>query len=88
MGTDLRPFYILKVLLSTLAFAAFELPPNGAIGTKVLQFLFNSKPDLVRNILEPIANLRVSPQMHRLLSLTKMFLTSANSVVYSTVFNT
>ncbi|XP_066355407.1 K(+) efflux antiporter 3, chloroplastic-like isoform X2 [Miscanthus floridulus] len=36
-----------QVLLSTLAFSAFELPPNGAIGTKILQFLFNSRPDLV-----------------------------------------
>ncbi|KAM3253798.1 hypothetical protein ACQJBY_047723 [Aegilops geniculata] len=36
-----------QVLLSTLAFAAFELPPNGAIGTRILQFLFNSRPDLV-----------------------------------------
>ncbi|PUZ67931.1 hypothetical protein GQ55_3G474200 [Panicum hallii var. hallii] len=36
-----------QVLLSTLAFTAFELPPNGAIGTKILQFLFNSRPDLV-----------------------------------------
>ncbi|GMQ01310.1 hypothetical protein CsSME_00047989 [Camellia sinensis var. sinensis] len=35
------------VVLSTLAFTAFELPPNGAIGTKILQFLFNSRPDLV-----------------------------------------
>ncbi|GAB2247121.1 hypothetical protein Droror1_Dr00007003 [Drosera rotundifolia] len=36
-----------QVLLSTLAFTAFELPPNGAIGTKILQFLFHSRPDLV-----------------------------------------
>ncbi|EAZ37381.1 hypothetical protein OsJ_21719 [Oryza sativa Japonica Group] len=36
-----------QVLLSTLAFTAFELPPNGAIGTKILQFLFDSRPDLV-----------------------------------------
>lgn len=36
-----------QVLLSTLAFALFELPPNGAIGTKILQFLFNSRDDLV-----------------------------------------
>ncbi|GMQ01313.1 hypothetical protein CsSME_00047989 [Camellia sinensis var. sinensis] len=36
-----------QVVLSTLAFTAFELPPNGAIGTKILQFLFNSRPDLV-----------------------------------------
>lgn len=41
-------FDTLKVLLSTLAFTAFELPPNGAIGTKILQFLFDSRPDLVR----------------------------------------
>lgn len=36
-----------QVLLSTLAFTAFELPPNGAIGTKILEFLFHSRPDLV-----------------------------------------
>ncbi|KAL1289430.1 hypothetical protein AAHE18_20G058500 [Arachis hypogaea] len=36
-----------QVVLSTLAFAAFELPPNGAIGTKILEFLFHSRPDLV-----------------------------------------
>ncbi|KAG5526179.1 hypothetical protein RHGRI_032454 [Rhododendron griersonianum] len=36
-----------QVVLCTLAFTAFELPPNGAIGTKILQFLFNSRPDLV-----------------------------------------
>ncbi|ONM32801.1 K(+) efflux antiporter 3 chloroplastic [Zea mays] len=36
-----------QVLLSTLAFTAFELPPNDAIGTKILQFLFDSRPDLV-----------------------------------------
>ncbi|CAA0806746.1 K(+) efflux antiporter 3- chloroplastic [Striga hermonthica] len=36
-----------QVLLSTLAFSAFELPPNGAIGTKILEFLFHSRPDLV-----------------------------------------
>ncbi|GAB2268059.1 K(+) efflux antiporter 3, chloroplastic [Dionaea muscipula] len=36
-----------QVVLSTLAFTAFELPPNGAIGTKILQFLFHSRPDLV-----------------------------------------
>ncbi|KAJ3674522.1 hypothetical protein LUZ60_005138 [Juncus effusus] len=36
-----------QVLLSTLAFTAFELPPNGAIGTKILQFLFHSRSDLV-----------------------------------------
>ncbi|CAA6657844.1 unnamed protein product [Spirodela intermedia] len=36
-----------QVVLSTLAFTAFELPPNGAIGTKVLEFLFHSRPDLV-----------------------------------------
>lgn len=38
----------LKVILSTLAFTAFELPPNGAIGTRILEFLFHSRPDLVR----------------------------------------
>ncbi|XVF00685.1 hypothetical protein REPUB_Repub04eG0022500 [Reevesia pubescens] len=36
-----------QVFLSTLAFTAFELPPNGAIGTRILQFLFHSRPDLV-----------------------------------------
>ncbi|KAM1794100.1 hypothetical protein ACFX11_034615 [Malus domestica] len=36
-----------QVILSTLAFTAFELPPNGAIGTQILTFLFNSRPDLV-----------------------------------------
>ncbi|XP_078430655.1 K+ efflux antiporter 3 [Wolffia australiana] len=36
-----------QVVLSTLAFTAFELPPNAAIGTKVLEFLFHSRPDLV-----------------------------------------
>lgn len=36
-----------QVFLSTLVFTAFELPPNGAIGTKILEFLFHSKPDLV-----------------------------------------
>ncbi|KAL1534441.1 K(+) efflux antiporter 3, chloroplastic [Salvia divinorum] len=36
-----------QVILSTLAFTAFELPPNGAIGTKILEFLFHSRPDLV-----------------------------------------
>ncbi|KAK9690558.1 hypothetical protein RND81_09G137600 [Saponaria officinalis] len=36
-----------QVLLCTLAFTAFELPPNDAFGTKILMFLFNSRPDLV-----------------------------------------
>lgn len=36
-----------QVLLCTAAFTAFELPPNGAIGTKILEFLFHSRPDLV-----------------------------------------
>ncbi|XP_022726857.1 K(+) efflux antiporter 3, chloroplastic-like isoform X6 [Durio zibethinus] len=36
-----------QVFLSTLAFSAFELPPNGAIGTRILEFLFHSRPDLV-----------------------------------------
>ncbi|KAK8957546.1 hypothetical protein KSP39_PZI000456 [Platanthera zijinensis] len=36
-----------QVVLSTLAFSIFELPPNGAIGTKILEFLFHSRPDLV-----------------------------------------
>ncbi|KAF3773028.1 K(+) efflux antiporter 3 [Nymphaea thermarum] len=39
-----------QVVLSTLAFTAFELPPNGAIGTKILEFLFHSRSDLVRTI--------------------------------------
>ncbi|MFS7893330.1 hypothetical protein Hanom_Chr00s000856g01666971 [Helianthus anomalus] len=30
---------------STLAFLAFELPPNGAIGTQILEFLFRSRSD-------------------------------------------
>ncbi|KAB1206734.1 K(+) efflux antiporter 3, chloroplastic [Morella rubra] len=38
-----------QVLLSTLAFTAFELPPNGAIGTRILEFLFHSRPDLVKH---------------------------------------
>ncbi|KAL6012748.1 K(+) efflux antiporter 3, chloroplastic [Asimina triloba] len=37
----------LEVVLSTLAFTAFELPPNAAIGTKILEFLFHARPDLV-----------------------------------------
>lgn len=36
-----------QVVLSTLAFTAFELPPNGAVGTKILEFLFHSRSDLV-----------------------------------------
>lgn len=36
-----------QVVLSTLAFTSFELPPNDAIGTKILEFLFHSRPDLV-----------------------------------------
>ncbi|KAK7252249.1 hypothetical protein RIF29_36069 [Crotalaria pallida] len=36
-----------QVVLSTLAFTAFELPPNAAVGTKILEFLFHSRPDLV-----------------------------------------
>ncbi|KAJ0845820.1 hypothetical protein HanRHA438_Chr15g0717961 [Helianthus annuus] len=32
---------------STLAFIAFELPPNGAIGTRILEFLFCSRSDMV-----------------------------------------
>ncbi|KAE8721839.1 K(+) efflux antiporter 3 [Hibiscus syriacus] len=36
-----------QVFFSTLAFTAFELPPNGAVGTKILQFLFHSGPELV-----------------------------------------
>ncbi|KAL3538744.1 hypothetical protein ACH5RR_002110 [Cinchona calisaya] len=36
-----------QVVLSTLAFTAFELPPNAAVGTRTLEFLFHSRPDLV-----------------------------------------
>ncbi|XP_059289965.1 K(+) efflux antiporter 3, chloroplastic isoform X1 [Lycium ferocissimum] len=36
-----------QVVLSTLAFTSFELPPNDAIGTRILEFLFHSRPDLV-----------------------------------------
>lgn len=36
-----------QVLLCTLAFTAFELPPNAAVGTNILKFLFHSRPDLV-----------------------------------------
>ncbi|KAF4379579.1 K(+) efflux antiporter 3, chloroplastic [Cannabis sativa] len=36
-----------QVILSTLAFTAFELPPNNAIGTRILEFLFHSRSDLV-----------------------------------------
>ena len=35
------------MILTTLAFAAFELPPNNAIGTQLLEFFFGAKPDLV-----------------------------------------
>ncbi|KAL3691276.1 hypothetical protein R1sor_004927 [Riccia sorocarpa] len=36
-----------QVFFSTLAFTAFELPPNGAIGTKLLEFFFHARPALV-----------------------------------------
>lgn len=36
-----------QVFLSTLAFTAFELPPNGAVGTRILEWLFHARPDLV-----------------------------------------
>ncbi|VFQ68415.1 unnamed protein product [Cuscuta campestris] len=36
-----------QVILCTLAFSAFELPPNAAIGTRIMEFLFRSRPDLV-----------------------------------------
>ena len=49
-------FWLLKVVLSTLAFTAFELPPNGAIGTKILEFLFHSRSDLVRTFFLDIFN--------------------------------
>ncbi|KAL0384371.1 UNVERIFIED_CONTAM: K(+) efflux antiporter 3, chloroplastic [Sesamum radiatum] len=53
-----------QVLLSTLAFTAFELPPNGAIGTRILEFLFHSRPDLLLirewpNVLSLLAGLIV-----------------------------
>ncbi|KAK4271358.1 hypothetical protein QN277_020062 [Acacia crassicarpa] len=38
---------LVQVVLSTLAFTSFELPPNGAIGTQILVLLFHSRPDLV-----------------------------------------
>lgn len=44
-------FYPFQVLLSTLAFTAFELPPNEALGTKILEFLFHSRSDLVCSLL-------------------------------------
>lgn len=37
-----------QVVVSTLAFTSFELPPNDAVGTRILMSLFNSRPDLVR----------------------------------------
>uniref|UniRef100_A0A251T7C6 Uncharacterized protein n=1 Tax=Helianthus annuus TaxID=4232 RepID=A0A251T7C6_HELAN len=37
---------------STLAFIAFELPPNGAIGTRILEFLFCSRSDMVVRYME------------------------------------
>ncbi|CAI5533245.1 unnamed protein product [Closterium sp. Naga37s-1] len=36
-----------QVLLTTLAFTAFELPIDNAIGTRALEFLFGAKADLV-----------------------------------------
>ncbi|KAL0559812.1 hypothetical protein IC582_000189 [Cucumis melo] len=36
-----------QVILSTIAFTAFELPTNGAVGTKILEFLFHARSDLV-----------------------------------------
>lgn len=42
--------FLLKVILSTIAFTAFELPPNGAIGTRILEFLFHAKSDLVSTL--------------------------------------
>ncbi|KAM0943616.1 putative regulator of K+ conductance, cation/H+ exchanger, NAD(P)-binding domain superfamily [Dioscorea sansibarensis] len=38
---------LVQVILSTVAFTAFELPPNAAIGTRILEYLFHSRPDLV-----------------------------------------
>lgn len=45
----LLPF-LLKVILSTIAFTAFELPTNGAVGTKILEFLFHARSDLVSTL--------------------------------------
>ncbi|CAI5489572.1 unnamed protein product [Closterium sp. Naga37s-1] len=36
-----------QVLLTTLAFAAFELPPDHAIGTRMLEWAASARPDLV-----------------------------------------
>lgn len=36
-----------QVLLTTAAFTFFELPPNNALGTRLLEFTFRSPPDLV-----------------------------------------
>ncbi|BBN13424.1 K+:H+ antiporter [Marchantia polymorpha subsp. ruderalis] len=36
-----------QVFFSTLAFTAFELPPNGAIGTQLLEIFFHARPALV-----------------------------------------
>ncbi|CAI5934358.1 unnamed protein product [Closterium sp. NIES-65] len=41
------PLSSLQVLLTTLAFTAFELPIDNAIGTRALEFLFGAKADLV-----------------------------------------
>lgn len=42
--------FLLKVILSTIAFTAFELPTNGAVGTKILEFLFHARSDLVSTL--------------------------------------
>eukprot|EP00897_Mesotaenium_endlicherianum_P010874 jgi/Mesen1/9815/ME000007S09870 len=36
-----------QVLLTTLAFTAFELPPNGAVGTRIMEWMLHARPDLV-----------------------------------------
>ncbi|CAI5502738.1 unnamed protein product [Closterium sp. Naga37s-1] len=36
-----------QVLLTTLAFAAFELPPDNAMGTRLLEWAASARPDLV-----------------------------------------
>ncbi|RYR35793.1 hypothetical protein Ahy_A10g050900 isoform C [Arachis hypogaea] len=47
MGLELSLARLKALAKYAFAFAAFELPPNGAIGTKILEFLFHSRPDLV-----------------------------------------
>lgn len=47
-GSESCAYPLVQVFFSTLVFTAFELPPNGAIGTRLLEFLFHARPDLVR----------------------------------------